>query len=183
MGLLFFLFPVFLYTDTYLDVGENKAWFAVSLFRRLRLFGGYAELRREGIAVHLTKNFAALIRYDKMGDTRKKFDFTQGFQLWRFHQIIETGGADSVYAVLLAAAIKSAVGGTFSYIRTKYPFVSLKNSTLLAEGARLKVTFETAVIFNGLVLTVAFTKKLLEALINRIRRKKLTASWKRQRSN
>ncbi len=182
LGTFFYLLPIFVGVDIYVNVRENKAWFALSVYG-LRVFGGYAEIRKEGIAIHLTKKFAALIAYDKMGTTRKHFEITSGFQLYKFHQIVETGGADSIYGILLAAMLQSAGGATFSILRTKYPFLSLKNGTVLTEKASLKITLETITIFNGLILTLAITKKILEAIINWIRNKKLMESWKKQRSN
>ena len=182
IGMFFFLFPIFLGADVYLDIRENRAYFALSFFG-LRVFGGYGEVRPDGIAIHLTKKFAVFLPYDKMGDTRKYFEITDGFQLWKFHQIVETGGADTIYGILLAAILQSGGGAAFAVLRTKHPFLSLKNGTVLADQLCLKLTVETITVFNGLVLTIAFTKKTLEAILNWIRNKKLTASWKKQQSS
>lgn len=182
-GVLFFLFPVFLCTDVYLDVKENKLWFSVGLYRRLRIFGGYAQASREGIAVHLTKKKAVFLPYDNMTDTRKKFEITQGFQLWRFHQIIETGGADQISGVVIGALIQSTSAAVFSALQTKYPFLSLKNGVLLTKTPCLKVSFQAVTVLNGLVLTIAISKKILEAIINWIRTKKSTVSWKKRQKN
>ena len=46
---LLFLFPVFLYIDAYADVAGNRAWFCISLFHKIKLFGGYAQIRAEGV--------------------------------------------------------------------------------------------------------------------------------------
>ncbi len=181
-GMLLFLFPIFVGLDVYLDLRENKASFAISTFG-LRVFGGYAEVRREGIAIHLTEKFALLLTYDKMGDTRKYFEVTAGFQLYKLHQIVETGGSDKIYGVLIAALLQSGGGAAFAVLRTRHPFLSLKNGTVLADAPCLKLTFETITVFNGLVLTLAITKKIMEALLNWIRNKRLTASWKKQRSS
>ena len=50
-GTLLFLFPIFVDADLYLDAYENRGWFSISLYHRLRLFGGYAEVRGESCAV------------------------------------------------------------------------------------------------------------------------------------
>lgn len=182
LGQLFFLFPVFVSLDGYLDPAENRVWFSLSIFR-LRLFGGYAELKSDGIAVHLTKKKAVYVFYRQMADTRKKFEITKGFQLWKFHQIIETGGAQNPLSVLTAAAIRSAGDAVFSVLQTRYPFLSLKNSILFENRPCLKITFQTTLIFNGLVVTIAITKKILEAIINWIRKKRSIRYLKRQPSN
>lgn len=182
-GFLFTFLPVFLWLDAYVDIPKNRAWFSLSLYRHLKLFGGYCQLDREGIAIHLTKKKAVFIPYDKMAETRVKLEITKGFQLWRFRQTVETGGSDNIAGVFIAAFLQSIGGGTFAYLKTKHPFLSLKNDTLLGEETCFKFSVETATVFNGFVLGMAFTKKILEAIINWIRKKGSTAFLKRQRSN
>lgn len=182
VGTLLFLLPLYVRIEAHADVRENKCWFFVGLYRHLKIIGGYGQLAKDGIALHITKKKAIFLPYAKMTDTRKKFEITQGFQLIRYHQSVETGGADSVYGVMLGAVLTATAGTVFSILQTKHPFLSLKSNTLLSNRTELKVSLETEVVFNGLVVTVAITKKLLEALINWIRTKKSTASWKKRRS-
>ena len=183
LGMVLFFFPIFVGMDIYVDVPKNRAWFALSVFG-LRVFGGYGEVRKEGVAIHLTKKFAVIVDFIKMrDDTRKYFEITDGFQLYKLHHIVETGGAESIYGIMIAAALQSAGGAAFSVLRTRHPFLSLKNGTGLADHNGLKVSVEVITIFNGLVLTLAFTKKSLEALLNWIRNKKLTALWNARRNN
>ncbi len=182
-GTLLFFLPVFVYFDGYLDVRENRVWFALSAYKYLKIIGGYGQLDAGGAAVHLTKNTALYIPFADMANMRKKFEITKGFQLYIFHQIVEAGGAQSVYGVLLAAFIQSVSGGTFAVLKTKHPFLSLKNSTLLTDRTDLKLSVHTAVVFNGFVLTLAIVKKLLEAIINWKNKKRSTAFWKKQHSS
>ena len=151
VGALLFLFPLYVSVEAHLDVKENKCWFRISLYRHLKILGGYGQLIKDGIALHITKKKAIFIPYAKMADTRKKFEITQGFQLMRFHQIIETGGAESIYGIMLGAVSNSIAGSVFSILQTKYPFVSLKNNLLLTNRTELKVTLQSEVVFNGLV--------------------------------
>ena len=181
--MLLFLLPIFVYVDGYLDVKENKLWFSISLYRHIRAFSGYSQLSKDGIAIHLTDKKAVILPYADMSKTRKKFEITKGFQLWRFHQIIEVSGANKPYGVMLAAVIQAVSAQAFSYLKTAHPFLSLRNSTVLSDRTELKISLQVATVFNGLVLSIAFTKKLLEAIINWIRKKRLETSWKKQRSN
>lgn len=179
-GMLFFLLPVFVNLEIYMIPLENRVWFSLGTYRIFRLFGGYLQLDREGVALHISKKKAFFFPFDKMTDARKKFEITQGFQLWEFRQVIETGGLDSPYCVLAAAAIQSVSGTVFSILQTQFPFVNLKNSVLLRENAALKITVRTTVVFNGLVIAIAITKKILEAIINWIRKKRSTRFSKKQ---
>ena len=178
-GVLLFFFPVFVYADGYVDAAENKAWFALCLYRRLKVFGGYGELLHDGVALHLTDKKAVFLPYAQMADTRKKFEIAKGFQLWRYHQIVEIGGAEKLYGVMLAAALQTAGCAAFSVLKTRYPFVSLKNNILLNENAVLKLSVQQATVFNLFILTLALVKKLLEAFLKWIKEKRSTASWKR----
>ncbi len=182
-GTLFFFFPIFVYVDGYVDAKENKCWFSVSLYRFFKVFGGYLQIKKEGIVFHLTKKKAVILPYKQMAATRKKFEITKGFQLWRFHQTIETGGAEKISGILIAAVLQSVGSAIFSAMQTAHPFLSLRNNTLLSETNNLKITLQAATVFNGLVLTIAITKKILEAIINWIKEKKSTTSWKKRQSS
>ena len=182
IGTLLFFLPLYVRVEAHLDVKENKCWFFVGLYRHIKVLGGYGQLEKDGIALHITKKKAFFIPYAKMADTRKKFEITQGFQLLSFHQVLETGGADQIYGVMLGAVSNAVAGSLFSVLQTKHPFLSLKNNLLLTNRAELKVTLESEVVFNGLVLTIALTKKLLEEFINWIRTKKSIAFWKKRQN-
>ena len=183
-GALFTFLPVFVYADFYLDVAVNKGWFSLSLYHRLRLLKGYAQLRREGIVFHLTKKKAFILPFAEMSSARKKFEITQGFQPWRFHQVLEMGGAEDVRMCMIAAAIRTFGGALYGIAKEKYATISLQNNVILYEESRLRVSVQTATIFNGLVLSMALGKTILEGIIEWMRKKRSTASWKRrQRSS
>ena len=183
LGTLFFLFPVFVYVDAYVDATENKCWFALSLFKVFKIFGGYLQIKKEGLVFHITKKKAVIVPYKQMAPMRKKFEVTKGFQLYRFHQIVETGGEGSPQGVMIAAVLQSLSSQIFSVLQTLHPFLSLKNGVLLTENPRLKLSLQFVTVFNGLVLSIAIGKKILEAFLNWIRKKRLIASWKKQPSN
>ncbi len=182
-GALLFLLPICVAVDGYADVREKKCWFALSVYRLPRLISGYLQPERGGIAVHFGKKKAFFLPFSEMAATRKKFEIAKGFQLIRYRQVVETGGAGSPYSVLLAAFFRIVSAQVFSVMKTRHPFLSLESHLLLVEGAELKVSVRAETVLNGLVLTVALAKKLLEVLLNWIREEKSTVSWKRQRSN
>ncbi len=182
-GTLLFLFPIFVCLDAYVDAAENKCWFALSLFKYLKVFGGYLQIKKEGIVFHITEKKAVILPFRQIAPMRKKFEITKGFQLYRFHQIVETGGEGKPSGIFLAAALQAASGQIFSVMNARHPFLSLKNGVLLNENTALKVTLQATTVFNGLILSIAVGKKLLEAFLKWIRKKRLTASWKKQPSN
>lgn len=179
-GTLLFLFPIFVYLDAYADVAENKCYFSLSLFKYLKVFGGYLQLKKEGIVFHITKKKAVILPYKQIAPMRKKFEITKGFQLTRFHQIVESGGEDQPLGILIASALQVFFGQIFSVQKTMHPFLSLKNGVLLREGRTLKITLQAATVFNGLILFIAIGKKILEAFLKWIRKKRSIALWKKQ---
>ncbi len=181
-GVLFMLLPVFVTVDFYVDLGEKTAWFSVSLYRYFRLLGGYLQPVWGGIAFHIKKK-AIFLPYQNMSTAKKKFEITKGFQLWRFHQVIETGGANTPYGVLVAAFVQSVSAGIFSVLRTRHPFLSLKNSLLMTNRSELKLSAQTIVVFNGFVLSIALTKKITEVFLNWIRKKRFTKYSKERQNN
>ncbi len=182
-GALLFFFPVFVYVDAFADVRENKCWFALSLFKLWKVFGGYLQVKKEGIVFHLTKKKAVILPYQEMAPMRKKFEVTKGFQLYRFHQIVETGGEGEPYGVFIGALFMALGGQICSVLHTLHPFLSLKNGVLLTQTPNFKLTLQAVTVFNGLILSVAIGKKLLEAFLNWIRKKRSTASWKKRHSS
>lgn len=182
-GMIILFAPIYVNVDSYLDVRENKLWFSVRLYRIFKMIGGYMQLSRDGLAIHLSKRKVIILPYDQMMETRKKFDITSGFQLMRFHVTIETSGADQLYGIFIAAALQSVSGIAFSTLQALHPFLSLKNNVLLSERNNLTVSMQMTTTFNMLVLLVAIGKKLLEVILKWIKEKKSTASWKKLRSN
>ncbi len=183
LGTLFFFFPVFVYLDSYVDARENKCWFALSLFKFFKVFGGYLQIKKEGLVFHITQKKALILPYKQMAPMRKKFEVTKGFQLYRFHQIVETGGEGEPSGVFIGALLMTLGGQIFSAMHTLHPFLSLKNGVLLTETPNLKLSVQAVTVFNGLILSIAIGKKLLEAFLNWIRKKRSTASWKKRHSN
>lgn len=181
-GALLFFLPIVLVVDGYLDWRTNKLCFSLRLYRHIKVHGGYAQLEREGVAIHLTRKKALIVPYARMTETRKKLAATKGFQLWRLHIVTETGGANAPYGALIAAAIQAGSSAFFQTLRTKHPFLSLRSSVLLSERKDVKITFESAVIFNGFILTIAAIKKVLEVIIN-WKRRKSTISLRERRTD
>lgn len=177
------IFPVFLFVDLYADIFENRAWFCVSLFHKIKLFGGYAQIRKEGFVFHFTKKKAVFLPFSDLTSARKQFEVTKGFQLWRYHQTVETGGADAPRGIALAASMRLAACAAGSVLQERHGFLSLKSSLLLHEAPCLKITVRAALILNGLVLLTALTKKLLEGIIEWTKNKNSTVSWKKLQKN
>ena len=182
-GIVFLLFPIVADVDLYLDAQENRGWFSVSLYHRLRLFGGYAQLKPEGIVFHLTKKKALILPYAEMADARKKFELTRGFQICKYHQVLEFGGAHDARSILIAALFSAFGSAAYAMIREKYAFLSFRSGVIFHTKPCLKGSIRVAAVMNGLVLGIALLKKSLEELIKWMKKRKSTVSLKRLRKN
>ena len=182
-GALLTFFPVFVYIDFYLDAASNRGWFSLSAYHRLRLMKGYAQLKQDGILFHLTKKKAYLLPFSEMASARKKFEITKGFQPWRFHQVLELGGADDVRMCMVAAAIRVAFGMLYGIVKATYSTISLQNNVILYQETRLRASVQAATVLNGVVLSMAFGKKKVEGIINWIKDSTQKAQWKRRQRN
>ena len=120
------------------------------------------------------KNKKALIRVDFNVPLNEKFEITDGFQVYSYHQIVEIGNREKVGGAVLAAAfIESLAGALFARFFAKKKYLSLKSGVMLTpESDTLKVSVSMTAIFNLLVLTMASTKILLEKVIEYERKRK-----------
>lgn len=177
---IFLLFPIFASAENYFDWKGKKIWFLLNLYG-FPVVGGYLDFDKEGIGVHFSPEKQKKIAYRELVDTRKKFDFTQGFLLYKIRQIIEIG--PTVPEIVLPAALFLGInGGAMTILRQKNPFLSVKNRLILCEEGAFRVSGKLCTVFNLLIVLIALFKKLLEVLIE-WKRTKLTAYSKRlQRS-
>lgn len=180
-GALLFFFPVFVYADVYVDAVERRGWFSLSQYHTIPIFRGYVQLRQEGMVLHLTKKKAILFPYSEMATTRKRFEFTQGFQPWMYEQVTELGSADEVHA-LIAATIVQTLGMTLYAVAKERFRIPIRSGLILHQASRFSFSVQTAVVLNGYVLSSALIKVILEELIKWMKEKKSTASWKRRHS-
>lgn len=158
-GTLLMLFPVFVDADIYLDARENRGWFSLSLYHFFRVFGGYAQLRGEGIVFHLSKKKAIVLPYGEMSNARKKFEITKGFQLMRFHQLLESGGAQDAKSILLAAGLSAVGGAAYAFLKESNAALSFRSRVIFYNRPCLKASLGVTAVMNGLVITIALTKK------------------------
>ncbi len=167
---IFFLFPVFLTVNVFCDVKAKKIYFSLSVYHIFKVYGGYATIYDEGIAFHLTKKTAALLPFNEIINTRKKFEITKGFYLFAYSQVIELGIEEAPgYAMYAAAAVQIVSSIVSSYLHVKKKSASFKSDILLREAETLlKVSLRAVLMFNFLILIIAAIKILLQKLLEKV---------------
>lgn len=159
-------FPIVFETDFHLDVNRKKCAFAVYLYKKLKLIGGYAATYQGGIALHVSPKKAILIPYSEVNSERKKFSFMKTFRLLAFTLTTETG-AEYLFPVSLA---HMALRVYFFMIGGKKE--KIENNLWLTDGDVLRVSLNIVAYFNGYILLVNFFKFLKE---------KIKILWQRKR--
>jgi len=173
--LLLILVPIAVRLDGYADFGNNKYCFSMRLYGKLTLLGGYAQLKPNGIVVHISDKKAIYMKYLQMMSAREKFEIFQGFRMTEFRQILELKSAEGQCNYLAAMLFLVTNSVACSLLKARYPHLSLKNDLLLTESGDTKLTVSAVTVFNFAILIVAIGKKLMEALINWNRERKSTA--------
>lgn len=169
LALLLF-FPIVIESDTHCDLNRKKFGFAVFLFKRIKIIGGYIATYNGGIALHVSEKKAILIPYSQMNSERKRFSFIKTFRLIAFNLTTETG-AEYLLPVALAHTALRAYFFTIGGDKDK-----IENNLWLTDGDTLRVSLNFVIFFNLYILLKNFIKFLKEKIkiLWRKRKKKST---------
>ena len=157
-------------SDTHCDLNRKKFGFAVFLFKRIKIIGGYIATYNGGIALHVSEKKAILIPYSQMNSERKRFSFIKTFRLIAFNLTTETG-AEYLLPVALAHTALRAYFFTIGGDKDK-----IENNLWLTDGDTLRVSLNFVIFFNLYILLKNFIKFLKEKIkiLWRKRKKKST---------
>ncbi len=156
-GIAFLLFfPIVFETDIHFDVNRKKCAFAVFLYKKLKLIGGYAATYQGGIALHVSPKKAILIPYSEINNERKKFSFVKTFRLVAFTLTTETG-AEYLFPVSLAHTVLRVYFFVIGGDKDK-----IENNLWLTDGDVLRVSLNSVLYFNGYILLINFFKFIKE---------------------
>jgi hypothetical protein len=166
--------PIFCNFNIFFDINKNKYYFGIFLFKFIKLYGGYFQFFKGGIVFHLSEQKALILPLKKVFENRNKFEITKGFEIIRYHQVIEYGDKEDLEKPVYLCSLTQIIFGII-YGRTKSnkPFVNLKSTTLLVEEESiLKISANIVAAFNMIVLIMAFSKIFLERILKNVKRKR-----------
>ena len=154
-------FPIYLQADGHYDMNRQKFAFAVNLYRRLRLFGGYVGVYPGGIAFHVSEKKAFLLPYSKLNSERKRFSFMRTFRLISFVLTTETGAEYLLpvsYAHMFLRTYFFAIGGKKE---------DIENNVWLTDGDVLRISASIVLRFNLYLIlknVILFLKEKIKIL-------------------
>ena len=158
------IFPVF--SDIYLFWGKDhqKLYFNVRIYRFIKIYGGYMQVVKEGLAFHVSETTVFILPFAEILDTRKKFQITKGFFLSRLRLLSEIGyGEDFMIPLMVTALIQAVSGALYGVLsQAKGSDVDFESDTIFGPGDKLHVFAHLRFVFNLLIVAIAGTKILLK---------------------
>lgn len=155
--LLLFL-PIIIEIDAHYDMNRKKFAFAVYLYKKLKIVGGYVGIYPGGIALHISDKTAKLIPYSQLNSERKRFSFMRTFRLVAFTLTTETGAE---YLLPIATA--------HTFLRA-YFFIrggdkeKIENNLWLTDGDVLRISLNSVIYFNLFILLCNLIKFIKEKI-------------------
>ncbi len=145
--LIILFFPIIISGSLHLDFKSKKYAFCIKIYEILRVFGGYATLYTEGIALHVTNKKAILLPYKELNAKRKKFSFIKTFELVSIKAIIESSVEGLVPLSLFEGIFDIAKNFDAQLNKCNFNVWILENETL-------KINAECTLFFNIFILLV-----------------------------
>lgn len=159
LAMLFILFlPIIISIDTHFDLSIKKVGFAVFLYKRLKIFGGYAHSAKGGVALHLSKKKAVWVPYRQMDSERKKFSFLKSFQPLSLSYTAETGAN-----YLLPVGVGECIVRCLFFLNGGKA-EKIKNNLWLTDNDVLRLSLRYTFYFNAFILLSNFIKFLKEKI-------------------
>lgn len=163
------LFPIFFTVNMHINLLTQKIYFSFYILKFIKIYGGYATLYDKGMAFHLTKKKAVLLPYNEMHNGPKKFEITKGFYMLAYAQNIEVGIQENLgQAIILVSAIEAISTMFANYFFTRKKCQSFKTNMLLNQTKNAaNATLRLILVFNVVILSIAFVKLILEKILKK----------------
>ena len=163
--LLVLFFPIIFRVDQHFDLNKKKMGFAVFLYDKIKIIGGYATTYPGGIALHISPKKAIVIPYAQMNNERKRFSIVKTFHLQSFILTIETGAE-----YLFLTSTMHAILRTYFFARGGEK-ENIENNLWLTDGDVLRVSLTFTVRFNLFILLCDLIQFIKEKLKTKCRKK------------
>ena len=154
--LILLFFPIYVKTDVHYDMNGRKLAFSLSLYKVLRVFGGYIATYPGGLAMHISEKKAILIPYRDLDSKRKRFSVIRAFRLKELNITVETGAE-----YLLPVSIFQVLFRIFFFVQGGKK-EKIENNLWLTDGDVLRISSNLTVRFNLFIILCDLFIKLKE---------------------
>lgn len=165
--IVFLIFPIFLKFEFFYDKDKLKVFFAIKLYGILKIIGGYIELIKEGLVVHVSKNKAIIIPI-QIFEIKNQFNLSKDYKIVSIYVLSEIGvTSENVLPFFLVGIENVFFKIFFPIFSTLKTGVKLKNNILMYENDNLfKISAQINVAFNLIILIITFIKIILRKILN-----------------
>ena len=163
---LLLILPISISIDLYFDVVSGKIGCRISLYKKIKLLGGYFTPCAGGFALHVSDKKAELFTYEQIEAGRKQISFGNGVRLTSIRWIAETS-PEYLFGVWTIDNLFK----TMFFYRSEKPILE---SAIYLNESGFRIFARACLRFNLLAILLGF----LEYLYRRVKecRKKKSAT-------
>jgi len=151
-------FPIIFHSYQHFDLNKKKMGFAVFLYGKIKIIGGYATSYPNGLALHVSPKKAIVFPYAQMNNERKRFSVLKTFDLQSVILTIETGAE-----YLFLTSMVHAILRTYFFARGGKK-EKIENNLWLTDGDVLRASFRFVMRFNLFILLCDLIQFIKEKL-------------------
>ena len=165
IGVIILIFPIPLTINLYYDKEYKKIYSVFTVFKRLRLLGGYISIKKDGLFYHISKNKALHFPY-KLPDFNKTFKLFNEFKLESIKFVFEIGEYDLFKPFMIANGVNILCNTLSQILSVKKSNFKLNNITVLYQDLNVfKIACNVTLVFNAVAIIITIIKYFLEKIV------------------
>jgi len=168
------IFPLFISVKACIIFNDKKLYFTLQLFGFIKLLGGYVELGKDGLIIHLSKNKAIIIEKKNLLSVGKKFKPLKDYHVIKFVFLLEIGAKNRELIALESAFIVNYISEIAKWIiYNKKPYVNYSgNVNMYQDTDNINIFIDTVFLLNLLMILLSLIKIIWEKMIYALSRRK-----------
>lgn len=161
------IFPIYLNGYLYFTLDIKKLFFSIRIFKVIKILSGYAELKKDGIFIHLTRKKAVLIPYSSLTGMKKKVKPLKDYHIIKWEFEADLGFSNNTLLALESAFFVNYITSFINWITSNVkPYLIIKNNVNVYESQSVfRIYFYGTVLLNLLMIILSLIKIILEKII------------------
>ena len=158
--------PIFLSIYGCYVYQDNKVYFLINIFGKIKIIGGYLQILSDGVFVHYSNRKAFLIDRKKLLGLKKKFKPLKDYHILFWSSNLELGNKSLLEIYVLAHSLNYLYETTRWVLRERKPYIKIENSIDLYENKEfINIYLKSKAVLNILMLLISVIKILVEKVI------------------
>lgn len=153
------IFPIFFGANISFSLENKKTIVNIKLFG-VKVFSFYICVISDGIIIHLTKNYAVIIPFNKLLSVRKKVEPLKDYHVIRFNSTLDIASEDNPLIVFSIVHVLSIFYECLTwFLACHKPYVEINNITNVNYNKNeLRINVQFTVVFNILMIILSLIK-------------------------